>query len=419
MQIRICSTDVGARSYELTQLPIDVANVWWGPDNVIYFACSVFPSPTPQFPCEGEFDPIAYTASAEKALKEGGLSCFVFTDLPVRNWDETLDEKRVHVFSLPVIEIEGKIVGAKHTDLMPSIGSSCPQPPFRGNEDFSVSSTHFAFSYRPAGVKDEAWSTNKNIYIASRDNPSHHISITDDNKGYDHAPTFSPDGSLLAWTRMRTPQYEADKVVIMLYSMATKESRVIGADWDQSPDNIRWSYDGKHLLADMSVRAHNTIIKIDVETGSYVTLSGSKGSSSSASIIGAEGEWIVYSRSDLAAPAELFILPYASTADAAAKQPKQITHFNTHYVKSLKFGEASEYSFPGANGDGVHAWLIKPVGFDPSKTYPLAVVIHGGPQGVQDDSFHYRWYGILGIKPLSVTHVLGMLRCMRGVDSAC
>ena len=394
VQVRVRSTDVGAQSYELTQLPIDVANVWWGADNVIYFACSVFPSPTPQYPCEGEFDTISYTAAAEKALKEGGLSCFVFTDIPVRNWDETLDEKRVHIFSLPVIEIEGKIVAARHTDLMPAVNSSCPQPPFRGNEDFAVSPTHYAFSYRPAGTKDEAWSTNKNIYIAPRDSPSQHVSITEDNKGYDHAPTFSPDGSKLAWTRMRTPQYEADKVVIVIYTVATGQSRVIGNDWEQSPDNLRWSHDGKHLLADMSVRAHNTIIKIDVETGAYVTLAGGKGSSSSASIIGAEAEWIVFSRSDLSAPAELFIAPYnVPFTDAAASttQPKQITRFNTHYVKALQVGEASEFTFPGANGDHVHAWLIKPVAFDASKTYPLAVVIHGGPQGVQDDSFHYRW----------------------------
>ncbi|ORX63396.1 alpha/beta-hydrolase, partial [Anaeromyces robustus] len=38
-----------------------------------------------------------------------------------------------------------------------------------------------------------------------------------------------------------------------------------------------------------------------------------------------------------------------------------------------------------------HGWLLKPVNFDETKKYPLAFLIHGGPQGIWDDSFGYRW----------------------------
>jgi dipeptidyl aminopeptidase/acylaminoacyl peptidase len=39
----------------------------------------------------------------------------------------------------------------------------------------------------------------------------------------------------------------------------------------------------------------------------------------------------------------------------------------------------------------VQAWNIKPAGFQPDKKYPVAFIVHGGPQGAIDDHFHYRW----------------------------
>ncbi len=42
---------------------------------------------------------------------------------------------------------------------------------------------------------------------------------------------------------------------------------------------------------------------------------------------------------------------------------------------------ASKYEFTGANGDTVHGWIMPPVDFNPNKTYPVAFLIHGGPQG--------------------------------------
>ncbi|MCE1205647.1 MAG: S9 family peptidase [Holophagaceae bacterium] len=38
-----------------------------------------------------------------------------------------------------------------------------------------------------------------------------------------------------------------------------------------------------------------------------------------------------------------------------------------------------------------HAFIVKPVGYDPKKTYPVAFVIHGGPQGAWANAWHPRW----------------------------
>ena len=61
-------------------------------------------------------------------------------------------------------------------------------------------------------------------------------------------------------------------------------------------------------------------------------------------------------------------------------------------------GEAEQFSFKGANGDTVYGWLTKPAGFQAGQAgqkYPLAFVIHGGPQGSSINEFHYRWNAAL------------------------
>ena len=63
-------------------------------------------------------------------------------------------------------------------------------------------------------------------------------------------------------------------------------------------------------------------------------------------------------------------------------------------------------TFEGAEGDEVYAWLVKPVDFDPDKKYPVAFIIHGGPQGSSSNNFHYRWnpqiYAAAGFATLMV-----------------
>ena len=56
-----------------------------------------------------------------------------------------------------------------------------------------------------------------------------------------------------------------------------------------------------------------------------------------------------------------------------------------------RVGEAEQFSFPGWNGETVYGWVTKPVDFDPAKKYPVAFLIHGGPQGSFGDQFHFRW----------------------------
>ncbi|MDR8085695.1 alpha/beta hydrolase family protein, partial [Acinetobacter baumannii] len=52
---------------------------------------------------------------------------------------------------------------------------------------------------------------------------------------------------------------------------------------------------------------------------------------------------------------------------------------------------AEQFSFEGANGDTVYGYVMKPWNAEPGQKYPVAFIVHGGPQGSFGNSWSYRW----------------------------
>jgi dipeptidyl aminopeptidase/acylaminoacyl peptidase len=94
---------------------------------------------------------------------------------------------------------------------------------------------------------------------------------------------------------------------------------------------------------------------------------------------------IAYGRDHLKSPTELYIC----APDGSSEQP--LTRINAHRLAQVKFGNFYQMSFRGANGDTVYAYIGQPVDFNPAQKYPVALLIHGGPQGSFSNNFHYRW----------------------------
>jgi dipeptidyl aminopeptidase/acylaminoacyl peptidase len=93
----------------------------------------------------------------------------------------------------------------------------------------------------------------------------------------------------------------------------------------------------------------------------------------------------VFSRNTLKFPTELF------TVADNGRDLRPLTKINESKVAATLMGEPEQFTFTGAKNETVHAYLVKPINFDPSKKYPVAFLIHGGPQGSFGNQFHYRW----------------------------
>ena len=70
---------------------------------------------------------------------------------------------------------------------------------------------------------------------------------------------------------------------------------------------------------------------------------------------------------------------------------RPITQVNAKKLALASMGDFEQFSFPGWNGETVYGFVVQPANFDKSKKYPVAFLIHGGPQGSFGNHFHYRW----------------------------
>jgi dipeptidyl aminopeptidase/acylaminoacyl peptidase len=369
---QVWRTDVsGAAATQATSLPLDVAAFKLSPDGrTIVVAASVFPD-CPTLECTKQ-------RLAERAA--GKTTGQVFDRLFVRHWDEWANGTNNHLFALD-LDAAGVATGAPRP-LMKGFDGDAPTKPFGGDEDFAFSPDGSAvlFSARLAG-KTEPWSTNFDIWRTPVDGSAAPQNLTPGNPAWDTAPAFSPDGKWMAWRAMTRPGFEADRYRIMVRNLATGEEREVAPKWDRSPESLVWSADGRTLYANAEDVGNAKLFAIDVATGAVKPLTGP---GRVTAFDAAKGS-IVVAREQMDHPTDLFRVA------AKGGAPEQITRHNADKLAALEFGAYEQFSFAGWNGEKVYGWVVKPVGFDPARTYPVAFLIHGGPQGSFGNQFHYRW----------------------------
>ncbi len=74
-------------------------------------------------------------------------------------------------------------------------------------------------------------------------------------------------------------------------------------------------------------------------------------------------------------------LPEIYLSPVVSPKPLQITTINDQ-IKNWRIGQSEVISWKSKDGATIEGILHKPLDYDPSKKYPLLVVIHGGPTGI-------------------------------------
>jgi dipeptidyl aminopeptidase/acylaminoacyl peptidase len=357
----------GGEPTRVTDLPLDVGSLTLSPDGKTFaFAIEVFVDcPT-----------LACTAERLKASEESKVSARVYEKLFIRHWDTWEDGRRSHLFTLPV-------AGGEPVDLMKGMDADAPSQPFGGADEwaFTPDGKSIVFTAKDVG-REEAWSTNFDLFVVPLDGSAAPRDLTAALPGTETSPVFSPDGRTMAYRAQRRAGFEADRFDIHLRSGLDGADRVIAAAWDRSPNELVWSADGKTLYATAESIGQQPLFAIDVASGRATELV-SQGSAHSPALL-SDGR-IVFGWDHLASPVDLYAVRPGEGAMS------RLTAANAERMATIAFGELQQMSFRGAGGDTVWAWVVKPVGFDPAQRYPVAFLIHGGPQGSFGNNFHYRW----------------------------
>ena len=234
------------------------------------------------------------------------------------------------------------------------------------------------------GGTEEAWSTNFDLLLAPADGSSEPVNLTASNPAWDSHPVLSPDGDTLAWMAMERPGYESDRFQVRLARLdgsRLENERALTADWDRSVSGLAFSADGETLFVTAADVGQRNLFAVDVAGGEVVRLYD-EGSIAGLAV---SEDRLVTLHNDLAGPSEL----YVSAPDGSSRQP--LTAVNAKQRAAARVGSYEQFTFAGWNGETVHGYLVRPVDFDPDRRYPVAFLIHGGPQGSFGNSFHYRW----------------------------
>ncbi|MBK6884860.1 MAG: S9 family peptidase [Flavobacteriales bacterium] len=362
----------GRMAAQVTNLALDVLAYRIAPDGSgLVVSLAVFPG------CTG--DAITCTAERIKAKKEEKSTGQLYDGLFVRHWDTWADGTRNHLFYLPLPNATAKPIA-----LTPELDGDVPSKPWGDNSDFVIGpdGRTVYYSVRIAG-KTEPWSTNFDIYsVPVTGGPAKNL--TADNTAWDANPRISPNGSTLAYVAMQRPGYEADRFVLHVLDLATGKVTVVAKEWDRSIGQLQWSRDGKSVLVTTDDIGKHRLFRIDSKTGTVTPLSTN--GHMDAFVETPKG--FVFQKSGLSSPAQLYIAaPKAMRIDQGATT---LTQVNAG-LKNKVFGAFQQFSFPGWNNETVYGYVLKPASFTEGKKYPVAFLIHGGPQGSFGESWSYRW----------------------------
>jgi dipeptidyl aminopeptidase/acylaminoacyl peptidase len=362
-------TAAAADPVQVTNLPLDVGSFRVAPKgDRILVSLDVFLD-CADLPCTKQRLDAAAHSTATGVLYKGLL---------VRHWDAWSDGRRSQVFVM-TLDSTGVARGTP-ANLTGGIGD-VPGKPFGGREDyaFSPDGTQVVFSVRAAS--GEAWSTNFDIYQVSTDGGALPRNLTADNKAADAQPAFSPDGAQLAYVAADRPGYESDRLHLVLLNLGSGVKRPLTQNWDRSIASFAWSRDGKTLFATTDHLGQRPLWAVDVASGRASAITGS----GEVEGFGVGASKVFYTASNLANPADLYSVGFNGG------KPVQLTHLNQAVLEQRKFGEYQQFSFPGWNGENVFGYVVKPVDFKADRKYPVAFLIHGGPQGSFGNAWSWRW----------------------------
>ncbi len=361
----------GGEPKRLTDTAIDVDGYKLSPDGgSVALALAVFPD------CKADLGCTRKKLDEVEAAKASGK---VFDRMFIRHWDAWNDGRLNRVFAAK-LGGDGMITSA--TLLSGDIHGDIPSKPFGDLGDFAWSpdGKQVAMSVRQAN-REEPWSTNFDIWLVNADG-SGARNLTAKNPAWDAGPVFSHDGKTLYYRAMARPGFEADRFALMAMDLASGKTREIASKWDASADGITLSADGKWLYTTAGELGRHPLFRVSLANGEVESVV-KDGSVASFDLAGAT---LAIARNSMKSGDVL----YTTSADGKAPL-RAITPSAGEMLPDVAWGAYEQFNFIGWNNETVHGYVVKPWNYQPGKKYPVAFLIHGGPQGSFGDGWSYRW----------------------------
>ncbi|WP_026473704.1 S9 family peptidase [Alkaliflexus imshenetskii] len=363
----------GGEAKKVTDLPVGTYAPKWFPDGKkLAFAANIHPD------YNGDWNKLK---EIQKQQNENKVTAKVTEDVMYRFWDRWLTNGFYpRLFSL-------EIASGEVTDLMPGVNNFFNM---MGGVSYDIAPNGQQIALSMNVTQPPYDRLNYDIFLLSTDGSGKMTNITESNPADDLNPVFSPDGRQILYGKKEIYHFYADRVVMALHDLLSGAQTALTHHIDLSCDNWFFSADGRTIFFEAEDRAMQSLFSIPAKGGSHKELFRG-GTNGNAALAGPRH--LVFNHHNLSAPPELYKL------DLRRGQAQKMTSFNDDLMAGIKLGKTENITYKGANGADVQMFIQYPPDYDPTKKYPLVLMIHGGPHGIFGDSFHFRWNSQLFAAP--------------------
>ncbi|PJR04561.1 S9 family peptidase [Avrilella dinanensis] len=304
---------------------------------------------------------------------------YVYDGLDYRHWDTWNDGTYSHV-------ILTDNQSQKKVDLLEGEPYYSPQKPFGGSSDYIFSPDGKKVIYVAKKVEGTAYALSTNTDLYEYDiKTGKTINLTENNKGYDTYPSFSPNGHL-TWLQMKRDGYEADKNdIIVRYNGSDMN---LTAQWNGTVNSYVWSEDGKKVYFTAPVNGTTQLFEVNFPAMTQVAITVkqlTEGDFDVTGIVKIFEDKAVLTRTDYNTATEVYQYHFGK------KDWKKITSVNDEMYAKITKSKVEKRFVETTDGKQMLTWIIYPPNFDPNKKYPTLLYCQGGPQSPVSQFYSFRW----------------------------
>lgn len=201
--------------------------------------------------------------------------------------------------------------------------------------------------------------------------------------GFFPSPAFSPDGRHLAYSRPLGDGPFFNPHAIYVAPTSGGEAWNATAGIDRTFYSVFWMPDGKSILVGGNDLTRVSLwlqpLRGEAQRLDLGPVDPSGGGFGLDLHVGNDGA-IALIGVDPRRPEELYVM------ESPAAQPRRLTDFNAE-LASRQMGRVESISWEGPNGFQENGILTYPPGFTEARSYPLVLVIHGGPMSATTEGF--------------------------------
>lgn len=355
----------GGEARALTEVKQGVSSFAWAPDSARLVL--VIRDPEPEREEKGE-----------EAKKAEPRPPWVIDRIQFkRDYTGYLDRRREHlyVFDLATKGLR-QITSGDFDDAQPA---------------WSPDGNRIAFSSNRTAEPDLNYDDDVWIVDAQAADPGAELMKVSASTGSDDSPTWSPDGTRLAWLTSLRPEVGGYAMRHVAVAAPGQEPRVLSEAVDRNTYALAFDASGENVLGVLETEGAQHLVAFPVAGGPMRTVWG--GERTVAGLAPLAGGGALVTSAEAGTPADVWI--------AGSGEPRRLTHHNAELLAQLGLGPVRKERHTGPDGTALETFYTFPPGVDPDAEggarYPAILWIHGGPQG-QDG------WGFYGLRQLFAAH---------------